>query len=146
MIPPCAKWDLWIGGEVEGTADIGVKTLFVRSLPQECATSSPETLRDVLTQRGTIRRVWFCKEFTDWKLMMRVARLFPSVCVEATMETYHTLPGKAREDFSIYLKVPLRLKSSDHICVGPAFCDESFRVGTGAKVHPEAYLSDVKIL
>lgn len=145
--PPCAQWSVWIGKEIEGTSCIGQETLFVRALKGVTALNAG-ALKSTLTRNGRIERVWFCKEFSDWDTLRAIAKMFKHVCIEATPKTYETLPSEFRTEskYRIYLKVSMSLKPGDFICVGPAFSDESFEVGTGTKVNPSQYNNDTRIL
>ncbi len=145
--PPCADWSIWVGGEVEGSSDLGATTLFIRALnstPEEFEQLSKD-LVPRLTKKGTITRVWFCKEFQNWPLIRVIAKHFKTVCLEVTPKGYDNLPRDFKTDYTIYLKVPFMLKKGDHICVGAAFQDEAFQIGTGNRVSPEQYLNDVKV-
>ena len=142
MLPPCANWNCWRGPEVEGTEGLGLPTLFIRRLPGVAR----HLTDDQLTLNGSHKRVWFCKEFTDWKLLRRIAKLFESVGVEATPQSYENIPKDIRDKHTIYLKVDVRLKRGDHVCIGPAFHDEIFVTGKGVSMDPQEYLKDIKIL
>ena len=145
--PECAEWSIWIGKEIEGQSDIGVETLFIRRL--NSTAEEFEKLKDdlgpKLTRRGTIKRVWFCKEFQNWPLLRVIAKHFKTVCLEVTPKGYDNLPREFKTDFIIYLKVPFMLKKGDHVCVGAAFQDESFQIGKGNRVSPEQYANDVRV-
>lgn len=147
MTPECSKWSIWIGKEVEGSSDIGVETLFIRSLSTTVDEfeRQADALIPAMTRRGEITRVWFCKEFTDWKLLRAIAKHFKTVCMEVSIKQYGNLPRDFQTDFTIYLKVNLLMKAGDHICVGPPFQDEAFKIGTGVKVTPQQYSNDRKI-
>lgn len=96
----------------------------------------------------SIQRVWFCKEFTDWLVVQDVANFFP-VCLEITQWTWPTIPNAVRESdkITLFLKVAIALRQGDHVCVGPAFHDESFIVGKekGAVVSVQDYLKDRRL-
>jgi hypothetical protein len=147
--PPCSTWSIWVGKEIEGTTDIGVSTLFIRRIPEsQC---KPE--RDFSFMAGLgggIKRVWFCKEFMNWPVMEAIAKHFEHCCIEATPVSYVAIPKRIRDRFQVYIKVSfghgLNLKPGDVVCVGPAFADEAFTIGQGAKVEPNLYLNDIKIL
>ena len=137
--PECAEWKLWVGYEIEGTKDIGVKTLFVR----DASTS------EIVKQLGSVPRIWFCKEFVtkqNWAILPYLKGR--SICVEMTVELLQRsfLPQEVRDRCVVYLKVPVKLFKGDFICVGDAFKDESFEIGKGAIVTPDQYNKDVKIL
>jgi hypothetical protein len=147
MIPECAKWEIWRGAEIEGVSGLGDETLFIRKFDTtpESFAAGGQALIDKMTHKGMCRRVWFCKEFTNWGLLRVIARHFKTVCIEATPKTYDNLPRDFKANFTIYLKLNFLLKEGDHVCVGASFQDEAFCVGTGAKVRPEQYANDVKI-
>jgi hypothetical protein len=147
MRPPCANWKVWIGQEIEGHLNLGEKTLFIREVPDALSSLPKETL----TRNGTIKRVWFCREFITrsaekWKTFRKIAQHFETVCIEITLNDYEAIPRDLRDKAFLYLKIPLPLKKGDHVCVGPAFQDESFMVGKGNKISPEQYLNDIKVL
>lgn len=143
--PACSKWKLWLGDEIEGTVERGVKTLFIRELPPKL---QPTDDLSILKSKAT--RVWFCKEFTNWPLMFAIAELFgyENCCIEVEPKHLAAVPLKIRQGMRIYLKVTLfyQLKPGDQICVGKRFADEAFEVGKGHKVSPEQYAADVRIL
>ena len=132
MTPACATWGLWVGREIEGNADLGRTTLFVRR-------GSPH---DVLAAIDQHDRVWFCKEWEGWSLVRTAILAHKTVCLEATLDTLAAIPEDVRQAVRVYLKIPVDLKRGDHVCVGPAFADEAFEIGHGRKVAPESYSSD----
>lgn len=138
--PPCSAWGAWIGGEVEGHTDIGAKTLFIRRLSHSLA-----YYFSYAHAPHNIKRIWFCKEFTDWPKMRSFIPVFPQRVLEVGRENYHAVPHDIRDKFQFYFKVPYVLRPGDHVCVGPAFGDESFVIGTGRTVSPADYLADVRI-
>lgn len=142
--PSCAKWKLWVGREIEGRIQLGVKTLFVRD-------ASMSEIEKAI-EKYQLRRVWFCFEFmqpgkmyTIFRLCSRHAKI--SFVAEMKYETMSTLAHYSlREHLQVYLKLPeLDLRPGDHICVGPAFSDEALLIGTGHKVKPELYEEDIRI-
>ena len=141
--PECADWGLWLGAEIEGHTGLGARTLFIRRLPVAITA-------EWLVEKSKADRVWFCKEFKDWPRLEAIASKFPSanVCIEIEAPVYRSLPAAFRKDYVIYVKVPsvVGLKAGDHVCVGAAFSDESFMIGTGAKVNPGDYGADTRIL
>jgi hypothetical protein len=141
--PPCADWGLWIGAEIEGAADLGERTLFVRFLPAG-------TTGEYLRERTKAERVWFCKEFTDWHRLRKIAEAFDSakVCIEVMLNRYNSLPSDFRQRFRIYVKIPELhgMKLGDHVCIGLPFQDEAFQIGNGKTVKASEYKSDIKIL
>lgn len=140
-LPPCSEWSLWLGEEIEGHSQLGTVTLFVRRIPYSITL---DYFKDAAKQG--ITRVWFCKEFNDWPCLLAIARLFPYRCLEATMFSLTAIPESVRSQVRLYLKVPVQLRAGDHVCVGPAFADESFEIGTGKKVAPSEYEKDKLIL
>lgn len=144
MIPPCAKWEIWSGEEIEGTESLGEKTRFIRKLevkPQEVTDEFIQTL----TRDGTIKRIWFCKEFTNWDLLRSLAKHFEKVCLEVESRTFDNVPRDIKMECTLYFKLNFILKSGDFVCVGPPYQDEAFKIGEGKKVQPEQYLKDVKV-
>lgn len=140
--PPCAKWKAWLGNEIEGQTHYKELTLFVRA-------------GDVLTlldHHTGVNRVWLCKEFlfshceASLTILCRKLRLRGvTVAVEVPLSQFREY-GYLRPFVNYYIKVELNaLLPGDHICVGPAFSDEAFLIGTGVKVAPEQYLDDVEI-
>ena len=142
--PPCSEWNIWKGPEVEGTKSKGVQTLFIRSLAQFSAISADADF-GFFRSKSKCSRVWFCKEFTDWKKVKAIAKHFDEVCIEVEPKCYDSIPASLRKKARIYLKVDTQLKAGDFICVGPAFSDESFEIGTGATVKPDDYAKDTRI-
>lgn len=147
--PPCATWEMWKGGEVEGNVSVGVQTLFIRSL-DKFPQLTPDSDFSVLRTRSGCSRVWFCKEFLKWKFIDAIAPHFDETCIEVEPQAFTAIPNRLRKLARIYVKVilpdGLNLKAGDFICVGPPFNDESFQIGRGNKVKPEQYLNDVKIV
>lgn len=148
--PPCSTWKVWLGAEIEGSHDIGEKTLFIRELPKDTKLSSDLSFM----KKAGAQRVWFCKELlvwaantTNWPIIRKIMDLFPKVCLE-TVPAFHTcIPKDIRDKARVYLKIDnVELKPGDQICVGPAFSDEAFESGKGVKVNPSAYLNDRKLL
>ena len=146
-LPPCATWQIWYGKEIEGSTDIGATTLFMRKL--DCTVDDWNRLESDmaprLTRQGTVSRIWFCKEFTNWRLMVAIGKHFEKVCVEVAHKSYDHLPRGIKMNYQIYIKLPLMLKPGDHVCVGAPFNDEAFEIGKGVRVKPEQYLSDEKV-
>jgi hypothetical protein len=154
--PPCSEWKIWKGPEIEGTEGVGIATLFIRSL-SDFEGLTPESDFSLFAQKSGCKRVWFCKEFylsepTDtngkfiaWKLIEAIGQHFEEMCLEVEPQSIQCVPKSIRAKARIYVKVNVELKPGDFICVGPAFNDESFKIGTGAKVTPEQYLQDIKI-
>jgi hypothetical protein len=131
--------NLWVGA-IEGHTDVGAITLFIRQATLKEIVAAWET-------RQHIRRFWFCKEFTDWASLQFFADLGGfTLCVETTPLNFHRVPTRLREKCQLYLKLDMALKKKDHICIGPAFSDESFCVGSGAVVRPAQYSKDIRIL
>jgi len=143
MSPPCAEWRIWKGQEIEGTQGIGEWTLFIRSL-EDFPNLAPEDCF-IFKEKSGCTRVWFCKEYTLWPMIRAIGEYFDKVCIEVEPKCYDSIPKDLRRKATIYLKVKTPLKDGDFVCVGPAFSDESFEIGTGAKVTPEAYLKDKRI-
>lgn len=142
--PPCSEWKRWLGREIEGHEDLGVLTLFVRS------GDVLHTLDDLEAVRNHVSRVWLCKEFLhshgkDALIALTRKLTFRGIktCVEVTAhqaKEYEYLRHYVR--FYVKFDLPF-LVAGDHLCVGPAFADESFVVGKGAKVIPANYEADV---
>ena len=140
-VPACADWAIWTGREVEGPVDRGEPTVFIREYNVPVSND-----HSILTNKGKIRRVWFCKEFTNWPLLQAVALEFDRVCVEVEPKNYGNLPMNIRRTARIYLKVAVPLKDGDIVCVGRPFYDESFAMGCGQKVTKEDYSQDRMLL
>lgn len=137
--PPCANWRLWSGEEIEGFSR-GTPTLFLRSLPP----SFRNHPRD-LTFNGEFRRIWVCKEFREWEYVRLLFDIFDEVVIETTPAMLPLMPIDVFNKARLYLKVDLGdawLKPQDVVCVGPAFADEAFQIGTGVKVSPGEYHED----
>ena len=144
MNPPCSKWQVWSGVEVEGQSQRGEPTLFIRAIPPEW--NPLHWQRVTKNKDGSLKfkRVWFCAEFTDWEHVRFAMRTIPTVCVEVkAIDAWP--PADILKNAVIYLKLPLTLKPGDHVCVGQPFEDEAFMIGTGQKVGNGDYLQDVFI-
>lgn len=141
--PPCAHWKAWIGPEIEGHTDLKEQTLFVR-------------VGDVLAlldEYPDITRVWLCKEFlfshcqASLVILCRKMRLRDvRIAVEVPLSQFSEYLF-LRPFVNFYIKVELNtpLLPGDHICVGPAFNDEAFLIGSGNRVEPDQYLGDRQI-
>lgn len=147
--PPCSKWKVWVGKEIEGTKDIGVQTVFIREIPG----MTVEKDYKFMTMGGKVARVWFCKEFLhacaagkSWDIMRKIMSLFPICAAEVEAQCVSMIPKDIYAKLTVYVKLDIKLKDGDFVCVGPAFSDESFEIGKGAKVTPEAYANDTKVL
>lgn len=155
--PPCADWDIWVGPEIEGTADLGERTVFIRRLPIK--TIDKKTDLSFIRRKGS--RLWLCKEFLHdcmitetlgWAAVRKLASMFDplKVCLEVLPDTLESVPINLRRKHRLYLKVILPetggLKDVDFVCVGPAYADRSFPFSSGVSVTPDQYLGDTKIL
>lgn len=133
--PPCADWHVWVGPEVEGSVDLGKRTLFVR----HCRYWKQYV-------DASIGRVWFCCEFDDWNQVREAIAEFPgSVCLEVNSRTVERIPKDVMKNVRAYYKLDPGLKPGDFVCVGPAFSDEAFQLGSGRTVRPENYLADRRL-
>lgn len=146
QLPPCSEWHVWVGPEIEGTQDVGVRTLFIRSL-EDFPSLRPTDDLSVFRTNSKCPRVWFCKEFTDWPMLRSLARHFESVCIEVEPKAVLGIPADLRRTARIYYKVVLvePPKDGDMVCIGLPFQDEAFEIGKGAKVKPEDYRRDTKV-
>jgi hypothetical protein len=155
--PPCSDWSVWKGPEIEGTKGVGVATLFIRSL----ASFKIESGKDWqwIRTKSNCPRVWFCKEFFTksikgpngeflaWDFIRAIGKHFDEVCLEVEPQHLPGVPRDIKKMARLYLKINVeQLKSGDFVCVGPTFSDEAFEIGTGARVKPEEYLNDKKIV
>ena len=139
--PPCAFWKIWTGGEVEGNFELGHETLFIREL------ENWEELESILVLKNHLSRIWFCKEFKDWSIVLRLHQTFPAKSINLEVEAgrLDEIPSSVLALVKVYLKVSDALRDWDFVCVGPAFSDEAFCIGSGDKVSPVQYLHDKKI-
>ena len=142
-LPPCHSFNCWVGTEVEGGPnDVGQSTMFIRSLSIERPLAE---YSDFALKRG-IKRVWFCREFDNWDVVRWALVRFDTVCLEVS-DHANVVPPDVWARCKIYFKLGNRLlKRGDYVCVGPAFCDESFEIGTGNKVTPADYAADVEVV
>ena len=143
--PPCADWSVWTGIECEGDDTTkGRTTLFIRALPGVTAETDITPLR--FGERA--QAVWFCKEFRNWQVLENIANCFPkgAVTLEVSPTTLGLVPHRFLKAYRLFYKLPVQLKSGDFVCVGHAFHDESFRIGTGDRAKPDMYLNDQRIL
>lgn len=131
---------MWIGAECEGSTSLGEKTLFIRRV-------TPAFIQNpvALTNGGKIKRVWFCKEFTNYAALRTIAKHFDDVCVEITPKLYENTPPDILDSFHIYMKINYKLKDGDHVSIGSPYREETFKLGTGMKCVPEDYLADIKV-
>ena len=134
--PPCSTWSVWLGPEVEGQTDLGERTLFVR----KASLARVEEL--VAAYSPSVTRVWVCKEFACWSAIRRLKAAFGKVVIEVDRHTVGAMPKELFDGCQLYYKLPVELKQGDYVCVGPAFSDESFRVGRGDQVDPAMYRRD----
>jgi len=128
---------VWEGPEIEGHVDLGDKTLFVRYdfFPRDRVEDM-----ELLTK---YKRIWFCSEYIDFETINYCAdRLGMNVCYEINPLYKRSIIS---ENVRCYLKISFDLKDGDHICVGPAYNDESFMIGEGKKVNVDEYAVDVRI-
>ncbi len=136
--PECSVWNLWLGREIEGYTQVGEMTLFVRKADEA------EILHEL--KKHKVQRVWFCKEFASMDVIERTLKLpMLVVAVECTLATLPLISQEVRTKAHLYLKLPVELKAGDHICVGHAFEDEAFRLGSGVRVKNKDYSADVRI-
>jgi hypothetical protein len=148
--PPCSKWKIWTGLEIEGHHDRGEKTLFIRTLPADVKLTSDLSFM----KKCGATRVWLCKELllwaaneSKWPILRKILDLFPKACIETTPGFHTCIPEDVRNRCRVYLKITnVTLKPGDQVCVGPSFEDEAFESGKGVKVVPASYLNDVRIL
>lgn len=139
-IPPCASWNVWTGLEIEGNQGLGENTLFIR----HCVDWRRYTNK-------TIKRIWFCHEFTDWKQIREAAQerdgsiLRYVVNLEANSRTFDRIPKEIVHLVHIYYKLDIPLGAGHFVCVGRAFADEAFALGEGNQVSPDQYLGDVRL-
>lgn len=146
--PKCKSWKIWTGPEVEGTADRGVFTLFIREIP-DLNFFDPIDLKmgrlSRILKNVAFNRVWFCKEFRDWDVIRKIADLAVTVVLEAVPG--EIIPQDLRLKIRVYWKIPEILpRKGDFICIGPPYFDEAFEIGTGTKVDAKEYASDQQIL
>jgi len=146
--PECSTWKMWTGKEIEGTTDIGEDTLFIRS-------ASNFAIKEILTRSPHIKRIWFCDEYVRHLRFKHVVYKFLNellddskykICLEVSESSLTYLNSRLYEKAQLYLKVPSVLKEGDFVCVGKPFEDEAFEIGKGAKVIPQDYSKDIKIL
>jgi len=144
--PECAKWNLWVGDEVEGgNGQLGVKTLFVRDATESFIIQSARDHR--------VKRIWFCKEFlVPIKPQCRVIDNFIDeydVAVEVDLRLLGLLPDRICRTCQLFLKLPLpnveKLKKGDFVCIGGAFNDVLLNMSDGLKMNPELYKKDTRI-
>lgn len=144
--PPCAKWDTWTGPEIEGSKYLGVKTLFIRR-----SHLKPKSLVSAI-RAASFRRIWFCKEFLWNRPKTEQTKIFGALSSDYDLAFELTFWMKDMAEYyrkygTVYFKLETYglIKPGDFLCVGPAFKDEAFLIGTGNKVAPTEYLSDRKI-
>lgn len=137
--PPCALWKVWLGPEIEGQTDLGERTLFIRQ-------ATPARIEELIASYApTVKRVWVCKEFVDWDSVRRLRTAFDKVVLEVNRHNFGAMPKELFDGCQLYYKLPAELKHGDYVCVGPAFSDESFRIGKGDQVDPAMYRRDEPI-
>lgn len=162
--PPCAKWGVWTGKEIEGEDQLGCHTLFLRY-------TNGHTLENVLRVaeyylQGPYFRVWVCKEHISgnlgcyasnvaafvrtvqakWKAVVAFEVSTPEEysCVSEARDQMITDREITADRMVIFVKIPwvTDSKPDDYICVGPAFKDTAVKIA-GTQVHPEQYANDV---
>lgn len=135
-LPPCSRWSVWEGPEVEGLVDIGVRTVFVRR-------GEPDTVQRLI---APYQRVWFCSTWKDWATVRKAVADNKDVCLEINLGS--RVPHDLATRCKLYLKArPLcKLKPGDHVCVGDRYAEESFQVGSGSVVRPQSYLCDKRLM
>lgn len=162
--PPCAKWGIWVGKEIEGEDQLGQGTLFVRY-------TNGYPIEDVLRvaeyyRQAPYYRVWICKEMLTGnmscksanvvELVRAIRRKWPAVVAfEVSTPEEYACVSEARTQLVdadeivesrmvIFVKIPWlpNLKPNDYVCAGPAFNDIAIRA-YGNQVKPEQYLNDI---
>lgn len=147
--PPCSTWSVWTGLEIEGNKEVGAKTMFIRRF------APPFDQLKTWLWEHSISRVWICKEmvhflhrkgqWTDFMNTMKEANV-TSIAIEATLFNVRMIPLDVFNEARIYLKITAGLKPGDQICVGRAFHDEAFEIGSGVRVTEEQYGQDTKLI
>jgi hypothetical protein len=152
--PLCANWGIWIGQEVEGENSRGLWTLFIRkNLTQRDLDGFFRQYAEHCFKHGQkITRIWFTKEFVTWQVFRYAKDIANQVALEIEIIEYfpnnkigRKLPFNLFYGVELYVKVPIKLKRGDHICVGYDFEDEAFRIGDGRKVSPANYRDDIQL-
>ncbi len=149
-LPPCARWEIWIGKEVEGEREHGEETLFIRDLGHK-------TIAELfmLCKQRKIERVWFCEEFGNWEIVREALVYFKKVCVAMRYPNCSPFrnpwpPSDVAARVRLYLKVVIPsqffLKNEDQICVGRPYNEETFEWGSVKETSPSDYLNDERVL
>lgn len=138
-LPPCSKWNIWEGKEIEGFTDLNYLTLFIRKA----------TKLEIKKYSKTYNRIWITNEYQKLsrKNVEFLLSLQKHICIDLTLEKYFKLKKQGRRDildnFQVYVRInDLVLKTNDHIKIGKLFYEESFLVGAGKKVETELYHND----
>jgi hypothetical protein len=153
--PPCSKWSLWLGKEVEGTLDVGKQTLFVRFA------SLSQIYEAIIAHKVT--RVWFCEEYNDWADISYLALSLANrgikpmtFCFSVLYSNLPKFPLALKSSLAangvvsqIYLRVPVtlaQLSQVDQVCVGMPYNDVIFSTQLGLKMSPADYSEDVCLI
>jgi len=138
-LPPCSKWNIWEGDEIEGFTDIGIETLFIRDANK----------KEIKKYSKSYSRIWLTNEYQkiSKKNVKFLLSLQKHICIDLTLDKYLKLKRKERTDildnFQIYIRInDLKLKPRDHIKIGDLFYEESFLVGSGKIVNTNLYHND----
>lgn len=140
--PPCSKWKVWIGPEIEGAYDRNEMTLFIRSLPRGV------TLGSLKLEYPDIRRVWFCKEFRNATVLQYATSFFDKVCIEVMPDEEFALSIIDRQRVRLYFKFHPKTapRVGDQICVGKPYTEEYTTHGFALhKADKAQYNTDTRI-
>jgi hypothetical protein len=148
--PPCSKWNIWYGGEVEGADDLGVKTIFVRDLKDR-------SLASLRKDYPHIHRIWFCDEFRDWVTIEEALSLYHTVCITVnypiSRRDFENIPMSILRRAKFYWRISVEswlitaLSALEcHICLGKPYEELIVKSSYGSRVSKEIYCSDTKIL
>jgi hypothetical protein len=153
-LPSCEHWQIWVGHEVEGETERGSLTLFIRKnlTQKDLDVFFAQYLEMCRRENQRFTRIWFTKEFLTWQVFRYAKTIADIVCLEVEIIEYfpqqkvgRKLPLNLFHGVQLYVKIPLQLRRGDHVCIGYAFEDEAFLVGSGRKVSPRDYRDDVKL-
>lgn len=142
VVPPCSKWKIWEGPEVEGSTQIGAVTLFVR-----------EGIHFPIHVTEHTQRIWFCKEMLDtlstpagFRLLEGFRRVRPNITLafEVPLDTLSCwLPLRKFGAFYIKFDLSGYIKPGDTLCFGAPYNDRFHLVSAAATpVQPYDYSSD----
>lgn len=147
--PPCKKWAVWLGDEIEGFHDLGEKTIFVRDW------ESYVSLSDLDKRKA--ERIWLCAECIERMidgemLSLQINKLcihYRKVCLDLpialALRISNILLSKPRVRCYIRLG-DLALDSEDSISFGLPYNETYIATDKMRTTTVKDYNEDIKII